>query len=89
MSILRCMRTITADDMARIAENMNRKGCVVHYAIGLPDILWVRIKKEELVIREGDNYKETMDKVQALTQYNYDLRRVTDREKQSLRGVSE
>lgn len=83
------MRTITADDMARIAENMNRKGCVVHYAIGLPDILWVRIKKEELVIREGDNYKETMDKVQALTQYNYDLRRVTDREKQSLRGVSE
>ena len=85
------MRTITADDMARIAENMNRKGCVVHYAIGLPDRLWVRIKKDECVIKEGDNYKETMDKVQALTQkiYNYDLRTVKDREKQSLRRVSE
>lgn len=71
------MRTITADDMARIAENMNRKGCVVHYAIGLPDRLWVRIKKDECVIREGDNYKETMNKVQALTQkiYNYGLRK--------------
>lgn len=83
------MRTITADDMARIAENMNRKGCVVHYAIGLPDILWVRIKKDECVIKEGDNYKETMNKVQALTQKIYELRTVKNREKQSLRRVSE
>ena len=65
------MRTITSNDMARIAENLSRRGCQVYYQIGGSDRLYLRYGKTCLRINEGDNYKEALDKAQELSRIIY------------------
>ena len=71
------MRTITSSDMARIAENLFRRGCQVYYQIGGggADRLYLRYGKTCLRITEGDGYRESMDKVQKLSGIKYKTQR--------------
>lgn len=74
------MRTITAEDMARIAESLARKGCKVNYEIDYSDRISASYKGQSITIMEGESYASAMDKAQKLTRIIYETSRRTNQE---------
>ena len=73
------MRTITADDMARIAESLARKGCRVNYEIDYSDRISASYKGQSITIMEGESYASAMDKAQKLSKKIYDNGRIENK----------
>lgn len=69
------MRTITAEDMARIAESLARKGCKVNYEIDYSDRVSASYKGSSIMIMEGESYASAMDKAQKLSKKIYETHR--------------
>lgn len=69
------MRTITAEDMARIAESLARKGCKVNYEIDYSDRISASYKDLSIMIMEGEPYALAMDKAQKLSKKIYETHR--------------
>lgn len=69
------MRTITAEDMARIAESLARKGCKVNYEIDYSNRVSASYKGLDIMIMEGEPYALAMDKAQKLSKKIYETHR--------------
>ena len=66
------MKTITAEDMARIAESLTRKGCKVNYEIDYSNRVSASYKGLSIMIMEGESYASAMDKAQKLSKMIYE-----------------
>lgn len=64
--------------MARIAENLARKGCKVNYEIDYSDRISASYKGQSIMIMEGEPYASAMDKAQKLSTKIYETNKRTN-----------
>ena len=69
------MRTITSDDLQRIAENLSEKclraGIPAQIAISKKGML-ISLLEKTSIINEGDDYKQALNKTQLISKTIYD-----------------